>query len=249
MPHKPIDASPKFKGRTPYGLYGDVIEELDWSVGRIIRTLKKHDLQDNTLVIFTSDNGPVISGWQGYDRLGYRAGTAGPLRGHKVQTWEGGVRVPCVVRWPDEIPAGRTVAALTSNMDFLPTFAALAGVSPPTDRIIDGHNITPLLTGQTDESPYEVFCYYDMYNRLKAVRRGQWKLYVNKPNWGWGDLKIPALFNLEEDIGETKNVAAKHPKVVDKLLKLAKQKRQDLGDRVTNTEGENLRPAGRVKQE
>ncbi|MBM3745502.1 MAG: sulfatase, partial [Acidobacteria bacterium] len=176
MPHLPLAASEKFQGKSAHGLYGDVIEELDWSIGQILARLRKLGLDENTLVMFSSDNGPVI-------RPGLRGGSAGPLRGSKNTTWEGGHRVPCIMRWPGRIPRGRVCHALVTAMDILPSFARLAGASPPADRIIDGRDIRPLILGERGaRSPHEAFYYY-RDERLQAVRSGRWKLHVYRPEW------------------------------------------------------------------
>ncbi len=246
MPHLPIDASEKFKGKSDHGLYGDVIMEIDWSVGEILDTLKKQGIDENTLVIFTSDNGPVI---RPRERLGHRAGSAGPLRGSKNTTWEGGMREPCIMRWPGNIPAGRACDELTTTMDLLPTFTKLVGGWLPTDRIIDGKDIWPLMTGQPGAtSPHEAFYYY-RDDRLQAVRSGQWKLHVYRPEWEPNfrhGVYEPLLYDLENDIGETTNVAHKYPEVVKRLQALAEKARSDMGDAATDRKGSNVRPIGHL---
>jgi len=217
------------------------VEELDWSTGEIIKTLKDLDLDDNTLIIFTSDNGST----------GRNGGSNVPLRGRKGTTWEGGMRVPCVMRWPGKIPAGKTCNELTSTIDVLPTLAKLAGASAPKDRIIDGRDIWPLMSGATDaKSPHEAFYFYQM-DQLQAVRSGKWKLFVpmesKKRNWGKPEGKKPVmLFDLEADVAESTDVAAKHPEVVKRLTALADKARADLGD--VNRKGKGQRPAGWVEK-
>ncbi|MFH5833317.1 sulfatase [Halalkalibaculum sp. DA384] len=255
MPHVPIAASHHFKDRSEYGIYGDVIEELDWSVGHITKHLDKLGLDDNTIVMFTSDNGAAV--WEGEGGwvwtsdldgrptagdLNYRSGSNEPLRGSKATTWEGGFRVPFIVRWPGHIPAGSITEQLTTSMDILPTIAAITGGQLPNDRIIDGHNIWPLLSGEPGAvSPYEAFYYY-RYDRLQAVRSGKWKLHLFRPEEG----RTTMLYNLEEDIGETTDVSEKHPEVVKRLQRLADEARRDLGDSVTGQEGKNVRPIGEL---
>jgi arylsulfatase A-like enzyme len=254
MPHVPLFVSDKFEGKTERGRFGDVIAEIDWSVGQILATLKQQGLDERTLVIFTSDNGPWLS-------YGDHAGSAAPLREGKGTTWEGGQRVPCLVRWPGKVPANAVCHELCSTLDLLPTFARLAGAEPPADRKIDGHDIRPLLLGDPNaKSPTEAFYYYWDYG-LEAVRSGPWKLHFPHPyrtlaGRPGGKEGIPskyqqartelALYNLASDIGETENVAADHPEVVARLEKLADQMRDDLGDSFTKRPGKNRRPAGKL---
>ena len=241
MVHLPLHASKDFLGKSKNGRYGDAVEELDWSTGVILKTLKDLKLDDNTLVIFTSDNGSN----------GRHGGSNAPLRGHKGQTLEGGQRVPCVMRWPGKIPAGKTCDALTSTIDILPTFAKLAGTKAPQDRIIDGRDIMPLMSGTKDaKSPHEAFYFYQT-DQLQAVRSGQWKLELalesRKRNWGRPEGKsTQKLFDLKNDIHEDKDVSAKHPEIVKRLLALADKARADLGD--VNKPGKGQRPAAFVKK-
>jgi arylsulfatase A-like enzyme len=254
MPHVPLFVSDKFRGETENGLFGDVIAEIDWSVGQILQSLKKHGMDENTLVLFTSDNGPWLS-------YGNHCGNAGPLREGKGTTWEGGHRVPCVARWPGKIPAGTTCDELASTIDVLPTFAKLAGSETPQDRIIDGRDISPLLFGEAGaKSPHEAFYYY-WDNGLEAVRSGKWKLHLphayrtlagpDGKDGQPGEYKQAktdlALYNLAEDIGETQDVAAANPAIVKKLLAQAESARDDLGDSLTKRQGKNRRPAGQLK--
>ncbi len=169
MPHRPLAASARFQGRSALGLYGDVIEEIDWSVGEVLEALREAGIDEHTLVIFTTDNGATIQPWP---RRGYRSGSNGPLRGGKNTTWEGGMRVPCIMRWPGKIPAGRVQTELATAMDFLPTAANLAGAAMPTDRVLDGKDIWPLMSMQAGaETPHEAFSFY-RDERLQAVRSG-----------------------------------------------------------------------------
>ena len=255
MPHVPLHVSEKFKGKSKQGLYGDVIMEIDWSVGQILTALKEHGLDDNTLVLFTSDNGPWLS-------YGNHAGSAGKLREGKGTTWEGGHRVSCVARWPEKIPAGSVCDEIASTMDVLPTFAKLAGSSAPKDRLIDGHDIWPLLSGVKEaKSPTDHFYYYWNYG-LDGVRAGKWKLVFPHP---FPSLTGPAgkdgqpggytqattelaLFDLDADVGESKNVAAEHPDVVARLQKLAEAAREDLGDAHQKKMGMNRRAAGKLAE-
>lgn len=239
MPHVPIHASEAFLGTTARGLYGDVISEIDWSVGEVNRALEEAGIAENTLVIFTSDNGPV-PGTRTAPQGKYEGGSAGPLRGRKNQTWEGGMREPCIMRWPAGIPAGTVVSEMATTMDMLPTVASLAGAPLPAVTI-DGKNILPLMRGAPGATtPYDEFYYYQD-NRLQALRSGPWKLHVYPPD---DDVQSPLLYNLRDDIGETANVAASHPEIVQDLLAKADAARAELGDAVTGQAGSGVRPYG-----
>jgi arylsulfatase A-like enzyme len=253
MPHVPLHVSDKFDGKSGQGMYGDVIAEIDWSVGQILDALKRSNLDDNTLVIFTSDNGP----WLTY---GDHAGSAGPLREGKATTFEGGVREPCIMRWPGKIPAGAVTNELAVTFDLLPTFAKLIGAQLPADRIIDGKDIAPLMFATPGaNTPHDAFYYY-WGKRLDAVRAGKWKLifphdFNSKPPDPVGGGKPTkyiktsielSLYDLDADPGETKNVIADHPDVVARLQSLAEQARDDLGDSLTNREGKNVREPGHL---
>lgn len=221
MPHTPLHASEKFRGRSPRGLYGDVVETIDWSVGQILDRLEQHQLEDDTLVVFTSDNGPwLIKQSEG--------GSAGLLRDGKGCTFEGGMRVPGIVRWTGHVPPGRTTTALASTLDLLPTFCALAGVSPPDDRPLDGYDLSPLLLGKQDDSPRDTMYYY-RGAELFAVRHGAWKLHFKtQPAYGPGGLQEhdpPLLYNLDMDPSERWNIAEQEPDVVAKIVALAAQHR------------------------
>jgi len=233
-------ASPRFRGKSANGSYGDAVEELDWSTGEILAALTKLGIDDRTLVVWTSDNGAVRG----------HGGSNAPLGGWGYTTAEGGMRVPCIVRWPGRIPAGRACDELCTTMDILPTLARLAGTKAPADRIIDGKDIWPILSGEAGAaSPHEAFFYYYLA-QLQAVRAGKWKLALPlEARWhsfGGAAAKCPAtLYDLEADIGETSNVADRHPDVVRSLMALADKARDDLGD--LNRPGRNQRPAGMVK--
>ena len=234
MPHVPLGASKAFRGKSKRGLYGDVIEELDWSAGQILKTLKDLGIDQKTLVIFTSDNGPWIE-----KHLGDYGGSADPLRGWKMSAWEGGPRVPCLVRWPGKTPAGKVCDEIVTTMDLMPTFARLAGAEVPNDRIIDGKDVTGLITGKEGaSSPHEAFYTYN-YLRLTAVRSGKWKLVLPRParppGTGWSGRMIDAvpetqLYDLDNDISEKYDVADKHPEIVARMMKLVEKARADLGD-------------------
>jgi arylsulfatase A-like enzyme len=234
MPHVPLGASKAFRGRSPRGLYGDVIEELDWSAGRVISTLTELGLDEHTLVVFTSDNGPWIE-----KHLGDYGGSADPLRGSKMMTWDGGPRVPCIMRWPGHVPAGRVCDDIATTMDLLPTVARLAGARVPGDRVLDGVDLGPLITGKPGaKSPRETFYYY-CYTHLQAVRNGKWKLVLPRPArppWtGWSARMVDAvpqaqLYDLASDIEEKHDVADRHPEIVARLTALVEKARDDLGD-------------------
>ena len=205
MPHIPIYASEAFAGRSPRGTYGDVIEEIDWSVGEVLDALDRHGLADETLVIFTTDNGP----WLPFEE---RGGSAGLLAGGKGGNLEGGQRVPFVARYPDRIPAGLVQREVATTMDLLPTIAGLAGVELAPDRPIDGHDIMPLLEGiEGASSPTSSFLYYTAHGELAGIRRGRWKLL----------LEPGTLHDVESDVGEQWNRAARHPEIVAELRALA----------------------------
>lgn len=276
MPHVPIFASTAFQGRSRRGVYGDVIEELDWSVGEILNTLERCDIADHTLVIFASDNGPWLS-------YGDHAGSSGPLRGGKLTTFEGGVRVPCLMRWPGTIAAGRVCSELATTMDLLPTLAKRIGVSLPKHRI-DGKDIWDLMQGTAGaKSPHEAFYYY-AGGDLHAVRAGDWKLHfphpylevAGEPGRGGKPANFEnltpnaitesglqgiasrhgyrikhtstELYHLKRDPAESKNVAAEHPEVVQRLTRIAEVARADLGDGLTGRPNVHLRPSGRVEK-
>ena len=230
-----------------------MIMEIDWSVGQILDALKKHDLDKQTLVIFTSDNGPWLS-------YGDHAGSARPLREGKATTWEGGHREPCLMRWPGEIPAGMVCREPVMTIDVLPTLARLAGAALPEHKI-DGLDVWPLLSGRAGaKSPHDAYYFY--WDRaLQAVRAGRWKLHfpheyrtlAGKP--GGKDGKPVAyeqgktglaLYDLDADPGERSDVSGRHPDVVERLRKLADKARVDLGDSAAKREGEGVRPPGRV---
>ncbi|MBP85226.1 MAG: arylsulfatase [Planctomycetaceae bacterium] len=234
-------ASEAFRGKSANGPYGDSVEEIDWSTGEILAALKESKVDDNTLVIWTSDNGAP--------RRNPPQGSNLPLGGWGYTTMEGGMRVPCVVRWPGKVPAGESCDEVCSLMDMLPTFAKLAGDETPSDRKIDGHDIWPLISGEKDATtPYQAFYYY-YADQLQAVRAGNWKLHLGLPRKRTNLQDATAtsaakLYDLDSDIGETKDIAKDRPDVVKRLLAFADQARQDLGDR--GRLGEHQRPVGRV---
>ncbi|MDB4676998.1 sulfatase [bacterium] len=234
MPHWPQYASERFAGKSNNGKWGDAVEEIDWSTGMILDKLKELKIDDNTLVIFTSDNGGAV-----------RHGAHNePLKGGKGSTFEGGQRVCNVMRWPGKIPANRECSELVTSMDLLPTFAKLAGTTPPTNNIIDGKDISPILLGEAGaESKREAF-YYFFRDQLECVRSGNWKLRLAQVRGGKPN-QPAELYNLEEDIGETTDLAAQHPDIVKRLRGLAEEARSDLGD--GKIQGKNQRPAGFIE--
>jgi arylsulfatase A-like enzyme len=253
MVHVPLYVSDKFRGKSKRGLFGDVVMEVDWSVGQIFDTLRKNDLYENTLVIFTSDNGPWLS-------YGDHAGSAEPLREGKGTMFDGGCREPTVMWWPGKIPAGTVCREPAMTIDILPTVAHLCGAKLPAHKI-DGKNILPLITGEPNaQSPHEAYYFY--YGReLQAVRMGKWKLHFphgyrtmagrpggtsGKPN-PYSQAKIgKELFDLENDIGETTNVADEHPEIVKRIEELANKMREDLGDSREKRQGKGVREPGRL---
>ena len=222
MVHLPLHASDEFRGKSANGIYGDAVEEIDASTGAIVATLEELGLAEDTVILFTSDNGSN----------GGNGGSNGPLRGRKGQTWEGGQRVPCIAWWPGHIQAGTECAELTAAFDVYPTFAALAGAESPS---MDGRDLAPLLFSEEDaESPHEAFYYYQM-DQLQAVRSGRWKLHLpladKQRNWGKSEGAVKAqLFDLVAEIQEETNVIAEHPEVAARLSALAEAAREELGD-------------------
>jgi arylsulfatase A-like enzyme len=253
MPHVPLHVSDKLKGKSKQGMYGDVIMEIDWSVGQILSALKRSGIDKNTFVMFTSDNGPWLS-------YGEHAGRANPLREGKGTAFEGGQRVPCICRWPGKIPAGKICRELTTTIDILPTIAKLTGAKLPV-LTIDGRDIWPLMSGQSGaESPHEAFFYYNGW-ALEAVRSGKWKLHLphnyrtlagktggtggQPANYEQAKIEV-ALFDLEEDVNEQHDVSAQHPDVAARLSVFADKMREDIGDSAKNVTGKNRRPPGNI---
>ncbi|WP_397380801.1 sulfatase [Prosthecobacter sp.] len=272
MPHVPIFASPAFRGKSSAGLYGDVVQEIDESVGQILETLKRCGIDQNTLVILFSDNGPFLS-------YGNHAGSAKPLREGKLTTFDGGVRSPFIARWPGHIPAAQVCDEPVMEIDLLPTIATLIG-GKLSDRKIDGENILPLLEGKPGaKSPHEALVFYGG-DELQAIRSGPWKLHFPHPYITvdgepgrdgkparFGQMKPKAitqsgiagiasrhgyrveniglsLYNLTDDPGETRDVSKEHPEIVERLQKLAEPTRQELGDTLLKVKGTENRPLG-----
>ena len=211
MPHIPFDASPRFKGKSARGLYGDAVEELDDSTGRILDAVRGMGLDGSTLVIFTSDNGPERN----------TPGTAAPLTGTKHTVFEGGLRVPFIAWWPGHVPQGRVSGEFISALDMLPTFARLAGTQPPSDHVLDGFDVSPVLLGEKEAHTPRITL-YSLYGlnkkRLESIRSGQWKLHLGLPS---------ALYDLDADLAEMSDVSQWHPDKVSELRRLADDMRQD----------------------
>ncbi len=275
MPHVPIFASDRFKGSSGQDLYGDVIREIDWSVGQIVKTVAEQDLTENTLIIFFSDNGPFLS-------YGEHAGHAEPLREGKLTTFEGGFRSPCIMSWPGRIPARTVCTEMVSSMDLLPTFAELTGSKGHLAHPIDGRNIWPLIVDAPyAKSPHEALYFY-AGTELQAVRSGDYKLHfahrylttaaepgrngfpsnhgkltpMSITSSGLAGIAsrhgyrvvetAKALFHLRSDPGETTNVLAQHPQIVARLEKLASRMRTELGDSLTDQTGNKVRPRATI---
>ena len=210
MPHIPIFASEDFAGKSAGGLYGDTIEEIDWSVGEILKSIQEFGLDENTLVIFTTDNGP-------WNLKNGHGGSALPLRGFKFQTYEGGMRVPCIMRWPGTVPADSTTDQVASTIDLAPTLAKLSGAELPSDRVIDGKDLFSLMTFDEAESPHDAFFYYKN-DRLSAVRQGAWKVRISPANPGKSIERLVELYDLDKDISESNNLAEQLPSKVMEIF-------------------------------
>lgn len=255
MPHVPLAVSDKFKGKSEQGLYGDVMMEIDWSVGEILKTLRETGLEDNTLVILTSDNGP----WANY---GNHAGSAGGLREAKATTFDGGNRVPCIIYWKGKITPGTTCNKLASNIDLFPTLAEISK-APLPQRKIDGVSLLPLLKEEKDANPRKAFVYYFKKNDLEAVTDGTFKLifphtyrsyeaYVPGNNGQPGNLSTSEvnkceLYDLRRDPGERYDVISQYPEIAAKLMKIADETRAELGDNLTRVKGKEQREAALTK--
>jgi arylsulfatase A-like enzyme len=251
MPHVPLFVRDDSAGKSGAGAYGDVIREIDEAVGSILATLRDEGLDDRTLVVFSSDNGPWLS-------YGDHGGSAGPLREGKGTSYEGGVRVPFVARWPGRIPAGLVQRQPAATIDLLPTFAAIIGARPPI-LPIDGLDVRPLLFGEPDaQSPHEALFFYYANGELQSMRSGKWKLmfpHVTRTMNGQapGHGGVPGkyrpldvgleLYDLDSDVGETRDLASEHPEIVAKLQQSADAMRARLGDRLNGREPAELRPS------
>jgi arylsulfatase A len=242
MVHVPLAASDAFRGKSDGGLLGDAVEELDWSVGQIMQTLKELKLDEKTLVIFTSDNGAAT-------------GSSAPYRGKKATNFEGGVREPCIMRWPGKIPAGTTCEQIAGNIDLLPTFAKLVGVETAKDRTLDGRDITSLMFDAKAGPVRDTHLYYTARETMAAIRQGDWKLFLagdggamnqkkaakNDKKKGEANSTEPALYNLASDPVESKNVAAENPEIVKRLQAEAAKRGEEIQ--------KNRRPAGSLKNQ
>lgn len=241
MTHDPLDASPAFKGKSGNGIYGDATEELDWSMGEIFNVLKETGLAENTIVIFTSDNGA---------QKGF-GGSNLPLRGDKGTTYEGGFRVPCIIRYPGVIPSGRESDEIITAMDILPTLGHYCGYRKPQDRIIDGQDVSDILEGRQTHISAKVFYYYQK-QQLQAVRWGKWKYHlpleerIIGPHFPDTERGEELLYNLEEDIAESRNLVSQYPDIIARMHELIREVRKDMGD--WNYEGKHIRPAGIIDE-
>ena len=217
MIHDPVAASAGFKGKSAQGLLGDAVEEIDWSVGQIMDTLREEGLDQDTLVIFTSDNGPA-------------GRAAPPFSGNKTTNLEGGVREPCMMRWPGRIPAGTTCDRIAGNIDVLPTLATVFGTTPPSDRVIDGRDLSPLLADPAAPAVRDTHLYFTAGQKLEAIRQGNWKLFLLAPVRRKGEPLRPALslYDITTDLAEQQNVAEKHPDIVARLTKEAAERLAEL---------------------
>jgi len=255
MVHVPLGVSGKFKGKSGAGMFGDVMEEVDWSVGEVIGALKENDLLNNTIVIFTSDNGPWLT-------FGNHAGNTAGLREGKGTAWDGGLKVPCIISWPGHIRPGMVCNKLFTTMDVLPTLVDICGADKPVKKI-DGVDFKEVLLGNTDSNPRDEFAYYYDRNNLKAIRKGQWKLVFPARSQTYGPpatiggdrypgkyaaVDVPlGLYDLSTDPGEDRDVKDKYPELVSRLTKIADNYRRELGDGLTKTEGWGVRPAAQLQ--
>ena len=254
QPHVPLYVSDKFKGKSERGLYGDVIMEIDWSVGEIVKSLEKEGLTDNTLIIYSSDNGPWLS-------YGTHSGSAHPLKEGKGTNWEGGTRVPCIMKYPGVISQGRISDTYFMTIDILPSMAAMIDAELPNHKI-DGHNLLSMITGQTDENPYDTYAFYYHQNHLESVYSDGWKLILphqyrslnGRPTTADGlpiryeqnKLENPELYHLDYDMKELHNVIDQYPEVKKMLMDIADAYRNDMGDALTKSDGVGLRSAGKI---
>lgn len=255
MPHVPLFVSDKFKGKSPKGLFGDVVMEIDWSVGEVLKALKDNGLEENTLVIFLSDNGPWLS-YSGH------SGSAGPLKEGKGTSWDGGVKVPVIMKWKGHIPAGLVQQNPAMSIDILPTIARITGADLPM-LPIDGKSIFPMLTDANTTSQQDAYFIYYNRNELQAVVMGDWKLYFphkyrsiapgqafrndgNPIDYYMIEMKEMELYHIPSDPSESRNVIGQNSEVVTKMKALAEKAREDMGDALQNREGKNNREPGKI---
>jgi arylsulfatase A-like enzyme len=248
MPHRPLHVSDRFRGKSGEGLYADVIQAIDWSIGQVLDALKASGIENDTIIFYSSDNGP-------WHFIGEQGGYAFPLRGGKGTTYEGGMRVPFIVRWPGHVPAGKVSREPLTHLDVMPTVAALAGAKLPAVKI-DGADVSGILLGKPDaKNPHEALFYYANGN-LNAVRSGRWKYKApttlqEETDYGKYEnpeaIIPPALYDLQRDPSEQKNVLKDHPDIVERLKKLLQAQRHELGDRRMGIEGKGVRPRGQLE--
>lgn len=257
MVHVPLGVSDKFKGKSGAGFFGDVMEEVDWSVGEVVKALKDNGVFDNTILIFTSDNGPWLT-------FGNHAGNTAGLREGKGTAWDGGVKVPCIMTWPGQIKAGTVCNRLMTTMDVLPTLSNICGTTMPVNTI-DGIDFTAVLRGDLRSSPRDEFAYYYDRNNLKAIRKGHWKLVfkANSQTYGppatiggdrypgkYGSVEVEkALYDLSVDPGEDRDVKDNYPDIVKMMDAVADKYRKAIGDGLTNTIGSEVRPAVQIQKQ
>lgn len=255
QPHVPLFVSDKFKGKSERGLYGDVIMEIDWSVGQILSTLKSEGIDQNTLVIFTSDNGPWLS-------YGNHSGSAEPFREGKGTTWEGGQRVPFIARFPGKLPKNKTIGTPVMGIDLLPTIAAITNSTLP-EKEIDGKNVWSILKTEKADSPHQAYYFYYKVNELQGMRYKDWKLYFphryrSMEGQKQGKDGLPGnyrhidmdmeLYDLSTDSVESNNIIEQYPEVVEKMIKMADVKRAELGDALKDIKGSENREPGKVEE-
>jgi len=233
--HLPLLVSQRFLDQSQNGPYGAAVECIDWAMGALLKELESLGLDNNTMIVFTSDNGSRARG---------EGGSNGNLRGHKAELWEGGIRLPCIVRWPGKVPAGSVRGTLFRSIDFLPTFCELAE-APLPEKTIDGEDFSKVLLGEKQSGDVDTFYYYWM-NQLLAVRKGDWKLWVRRGGWE-GTEEVNELYNLRDDIGETNSLFEQEPEIVRNLQTVLDAARNELGDSATGAVGSGVRPNGRVE--
>jgi arylsulfatase A len=236
--HLPLYVPERFMRESRNGRYGGAVAAIDWAYAVIADELKQLGIDEETLVIFTSDNGAGPKG----------GGSNAPLQGWKFSTWEGGFRLPCIMRWPGRIEAGTTCREVASSLDLLPTLAALGGAEVPKDRVIDGQDIRWMMSGEAPAGRERETFFYHSFNNLCAVRCGRWKLHVfRREGFKQPFRAVEELYDLETDPGEATNVFDRHPEVVARLMQSIEAGRTDMGDAATGTAGRNTRPLGRVE--